>query len=85
MNPNKPSKVKTLKQAFEFILQTKVCLIFGSKTSGLPSLWDVVDLPARMPGQKVWGQKSETIWTWKNEPPVGFPDEIFFTEQYPGF
>lgn len=78
MKPNKPHKVKTLEQAFEFILQTKVCLIFGSKTSSLPSLWDVVDLPDRVPGQKGWGQKIEAIWAWKNELPAQFPDEIFY-------
>lgn len=78
MKPARHPKVKTLEQALEFVLQVKVCLIFGSKTSHLPSLWDVVDLPGRMPGRKGWGQKVEAIWAWKNELPAEFPDEIFY-------
>ena len=70
--------ITTLKQAFAFVLRVKKCLIFGSKTSDLPSLWDVVDLPERVPGQKGWGKKVEAIWAWKNELPAQFPDEIFY-------
>ena len=78
MKPGRTIKVKTLEQAFEFVLKVKTCLIFGSEKSPLPSLWEVVDLPARKPGQKGWGQKVEAIWAWKNELPAQFPDEIFY-------
>ena len=78
MKPGRTIKVKTLEQAFEFVLKVKTCLIFGSEKSPLPSLWEVVDLPGRMPGQKGWGQKVEAIWAWKNELPAQFPDEIFY-------
>lgn len=44
----------------------------------MPSLWDVVDLPGRKAGEKGWGEKITAIWTWKNELPATFPDEIFY-------
>jgi len=78
MKPTRSIKVKTLEQALEFVLQVKICLIFGSAKSTLPSLWDVVDLPGRQPGQKGWGEKVESIWRWKNELPALFPDEVFY-------
>jgi hypothetical protein len=78
MKPTRAPKVRTLEQAFEFVLKVKTCLIFGSKKSSLPSLWDVVDLPGRQPGQKGWGAKVEAIWAWKNELPAQFPEEIFY-------
>ena len=71
-------RIKTFDQAHAFVLKVKTCLIFGSKKSDLPSLWDAVDLPERVPGQKGWGQKVEAIWAWKNELPARFPDGIFY-------
>lgn len=50
-------RVKTFKQAYGFVLNVKTCLIFGSKESTLPSLWDAVDLPERKAGEKGWGPK----------------------------
>jgi hypothetical protein len=76
--PIRTPKIRTIEQAFEFVLKVKTCLIFGSKKSALPSLWDVVDLPGRQPGQKGWGAKVEAIWAWKNELPAQFPQEIFY-------
>lgn len=78
MKPSRPAKIKTFAQARAFVLKAKTCLIFGSKCSDLPSLWDVVDLPGRQPGKPGWGQKVEAIWAWKNELPAQFPDEIFY-------
>lgn len=78
MKRGKLPKIKTLEQALEFVLEVKTCLIFGSKKSALPSLWDVVDLPGRQPGQKGWGEKVEAIWAWKNELPATFPREVFY-------
>ncbi len=72
------ARIKTLEQAYDFIIEEKICLIFGSKKSDLPSLWDVVDLPDRQSGQKGWGQKVVAIWAWKNELPAQFPNEIFY-------
>ena len=78
MKPPRPARITTLAQARKFVLREKVCLIFGSKKSKLPSLWDVVDLPERKPGEKGWGQKVTAIWRWKNELPAECPDEIFY-------
>ena len=78
MKPARKPRIRTLDQAREFILREKVCLIFGSKKSELPSLWDCVDLPDRVPGEKGWGQKITAIWTWKNLLPAECPDEIFY-------
>ena len=71
-------KIRTLEQAFEFVMTEKVCTIFGSEGSPFPSLWDNVDLPERKKGEKGWGEKVSAIWTWKNELPATFPDEIFY-------
>tara|TARA_R110002096_G_scaffold42893_30_gene115420 strand:+ start:672 stop:1220 length:549 start_codon:yes stop_codon:yes gene_type:complete len=78
MDPLPEPHVKTLEQAYDFVMEVKTCLIFGSKTSDLPSLWDVVDLPERQPGKKGWGEKIEAIWFWKNALPAQFPNEIFY-------
>lgn len=78
MKTKPPRKVKTLEQAFEFVVEAEVCLIFGTKGSSLPSLWDAVDLPDRKPGQKGWGARFDAVWAWKNELPAQFPDEVFY-------
>lgn len=59
-------------------MEKKVCTIFGSKKSPHPSLWDNVDLPERKKGDKGWGEKVTAIWTWKNELPATYPEEIFY-------
>lgn len=78
MKRGRQTRIRTLEQAFEYVLKVKTCLIFGSQKSDLPSLWEVVDLPERVPGQTGWGKKVEAIWAWKNELPAQFPDEIFY-------
>ncbi len=74
----KPSKVRTLLQAKAFVLQSKICGIFSDDKGHMPCLWAVVDLPGRQPGEKGWGQKVSAIWTWKNELPARWPEEIFY-------
>ena len=71
-------KVRTLKQARTFVLRVQICGIFSNPADNVPCLWDVVDLPGRKPGEKGWGQKIIAIWTWKNELPATYPDEIFY-------
>lgn len=78
MKKKRSTGIQTLEEAREFVLREKICLIFGSKKSKLPSLWDIVDLPDRQPGEKGWGRKVTAIWTWKNELPAECPDEIFY-------
>ena len=70
--------VRTLRQARVFILKVGICGIFSDAGVGMPSLWDVVDLPERRPGEKGWGQKVIAIWQWKNELPALYPEEIFY-------
>lgn len=70
--------ITTFEQAHAYVLKVKTCLIFGSKKSDLPSLWDAVTLPERQPGEKGWGQKVMAVWGWKNELPAVFPDEIYY-------
>lgn len=68
--------VRTLQEARAFIRRVKVCGIF-SEVQGA-SLWDVVDLPGRIPGQKGWGEKVTSIWGWKNELPTRYPNEVYY-------
>lgn len=75
--PVKPS-IRTLKQAHAYVCQTGICLVFADPKSDLPNLWDAVDLPDKQPGEKGWGRKVGAVWTWKNQLPADYPDEIFY-------
>jgi hypothetical protein len=70
--------IRSLEDAYQFVLREKICTIFGSKKSPYPSLWDHVDLPERQEGEPGWGEKVTAIWRWKNELPATFPEEIFY-------
>ncbi len=70
--------IKTLEEAREFVLDVKICSIFAKDASGLPSLWDQVDLPEKQPGEKGWGERMGAVWTWKNQLPTEYPTEIFY-------
>jgi hypothetical protein len=74
----KVAVVRSLKQARAYILRVGICGIFSDGKVGRSSLWDVVDLPDRQPGEKGWGQKVIAIWRWKNELPALYPEEIFY-------
>ena len=74
----KKTTVRTLMEARAFVRKSKICGIFSDDKNRMPSLWAVVDLPGRQPGEKGWGQKISAIWTWKNELPARWPDEIFY-------
>ncbi len=71
-------KVKTLEEALEFVQSVNLCTIFSGKVKGVPALWDVVDLPEDGGGRTKWGAKVEAVWTWKNELPETYPDDIFY-------
>jgi len=71
-------KVKTLEEALEFVQSVQVCTLFSGKVSGMPSLWDVVDLPEDGGGRTKWGAKVEAVWSWKNELPETYPDDVFY-------
>ncbi len=70
--------IRTLAQARAFVRHHGIVGIFGDKKSTVPSLWDAVDLPEKQPGESGWGQKVSAIWSWKNELPAAYPDEIFY-------
>ncbi|MBP9912431.1 MAG: hypothetical protein KBF26_03375 [Opitutaceae bacterium] len=78
MNPKPKAGVRTLAQARAFVQAAGVCLVFADKKSALPNLWDVIDLPEKQPGEKGWGQKIGAVWSWKNQLPADYPDEIFY-------
>lgn len=77
--------IKTLEEARQLIRELKICTIFESLKSELPSLWEYVDLPEKQEGEKGWGQKVSAVWDWKNRLPAEYPDEIFYGKIKGGF
>ncbi len=78
MKPPRKYRLKTLAQAHAFVLAVGKCTIFADKKKTGPNLWDAVDLPGKQPGEKGWGKKIGAVWSWKNQLPAQFPDEIFY-------
>ncbi len=71
------ASVRTIEEARDFILKVEICGILGrSKT--MPTLWEAVDAPDKVPGATGWGDKMGYVWGWKNELPARYPDEIFY-------
>ena len=70
--------IKTFEEARLLIRELKICTIFESSKTELPSLWAHVDLPEKQEGEKGWGKKVSAVWDWKNRLPAEFPDEIFY-------
>ncbi len=70
--------IRTLEEAARLIEKIEICTIFASSRSGLPSLWEQVDLPEKKAGEKGWGRKIEAVWSWKNRLPAEFPEDIFY-------
>jgi len=70
--------IKTIEQAYRFVKKVKVCTIFSSDKVEHTSLWEHVDLPEKQPGEKGWGKKMTAVWTWKNQLPALYPDDIFY-------
>ncbi|MCA9899927.1 MAG: hypothetical protein H6654_00895 [Ardenticatenaceae bacterium] len=70
--------IKTFEEARTLVRELQICTIFASEKSGLPSLWEQVDLPEKVEGETGWGPKITAVWTWKNRLPATFPDEIFY-------
>ena len=71
-------RLKTLAQAQAFVVAVGKCAIFADRKKPGPNLWDAVDLPEKQPGEKGWGKKIGVVWSWKNQLPAEFPDEIFY-------
>ena len=74
----KKYRIKTFAQAHAFVLAVGKCTIFADKKKAGANLWDAVDLPEKQPGEKGWGKKIGAVWSWKNQLPAQFPDEIFY-------
>jgi len=77
--------IKTFEEAADLINELKICTIFASEKSGLPSLWEHVDLPDKQPGDSGWGEKITAVWTWKNQLPANYPDDIYYGKIRGGF
>jgi len=70
--------IKTFEQAYKFVLDNKVCTVFGSKKSSYPSLWDNTDLSEEKPKDGGWNPKVTAVWDWKTRIPQTYPDKIFY-------
>jgi hypothetical protein len=77
------ASVQTIEDARDFVLEVGMCSIFHPKDGG-PNLWDAVDAPDKQPGESGWGEKTGKVWTWKNELPARYPDEIFYGKRQGG-
>jgi hypothetical protein len=75
--------VQTIEEAREFVLKVGVCGVLHDK-SGAPNLYDAVDAPEKQPGDSGWGDKMGKVWSWKNELPARYPDEIFYGKRKGG-
>ncbi|KAA3662350.1 MAG: hypothetical protein DWQ04_13750 [Chloroflexi bacterium] len=70
--------IKTFEEARLLVRELKICTIFESSKTELPSLSEHIDLPEKQEGEKGWGQKVTAVWDWKNRLPATFPNEIFY-------
>lgn len=70
--------IKTFEDAHQFVLQEKVCTVFGSKHAPYPSLWDATDLSESKPKAGGWSPKVMAVWDWKTRIPQTYPDEVFY-------
>jgi hypothetical protein len=70
--------IKTFDEAYEFVLEEKVCTVFGSKGSPYPSLWDNTGLSEKKPKAGGWSPKVVAVWNWKTRIPSTYPDAVFY-------
>ncbi len=70
--------IKTFDEAYQFVLEQKVCTVFGSKNSPYPSLWDNTGLSEEKPKGGGWNPKVVAVWDWKTRIPQTYPDEVFY-------
>jgi hypothetical protein len=78
-------KIRTIEDARDFIKKVKVCTIFPSDKVIYTSLYENVDLPEKQPGDAGWGERMEAVWSWKNQLPCDYPNEIFYGKIKGGF
>ncbi|MDV6034865.1 MAG: hypothetical protein F9B45_33195 [Phycisphaera sp. RhM] len=70
--------IKTFDQAYRFVLEQKVCTVFGSKGSPYPSLWDNTKLSEKKPKAGGWSPKVVAVWDWKTRIPQTYPDAVYY-------
>lgn len=70
--------IKTFEDAYRFVIEQKVCTVFGSRNSPYPSLWDNTQLSEKKPVSGGWSPKVLAVWDWKTRLPQTFPDDIFY-------
>ncbi|TWT78844.1 hypothetical protein CA13_02410 [Planctomycetes bacterium CA13] len=70
--------LKTFDEAYHFVLEQKICTVFGSKDSPYPSLWDNTGLSEKKPKAGGWSPKVVAVWDWKTRIPQTYPDEVFY-------
>jgi len=70
--------IKTFEEAYQFVLQHKVCTVFGSRHSPYPSLWDNTALSEKKPKKGGWSPKVVAVWDWKTRIPQTYPDTVFY-------
>jgi len=76
--------IKTFDDAYEFVLEHKVCTVFGSQNSPYPSLWDNTGLSEKKPKTGGWNPKVMAVWDWKTRIPQTYPDEVFYGKVHGG-
>ena len=70
--------IKTFDQAYRFVIDSKVCTVFGSRNSPYPSLWDNTALSEKKPKKGGWSPKITAVWDWKTRIPQTYPDSVFY-------
>lgn len=70
--------LKTFDDAYQFVLDQKVCTVFGSQNSPYASLWDNTGLSEAKPEAGGWSPKVKAVWDWKTRIPQTYPEQIFY-------
>jgi hypothetical protein len=70
--------LKTFEEAFQFVIDHKVCTVFGSKGSPYPSLWDNTALSEKKPSTGGWSPKVMAVWDWKTRIPQTYPELVYY-------
>lgn len=70
--------IKSFEEAYQFVIDQKVCTVFGSKNSPYPSLWDNTGLSEKRPKAGGWSPKVAAVWDWKTRIPQTYPESIFY-------
>ncbi|XZE56477.1 AlkZ-related protein [Planctomycetaceae bacterium SH139] len=70
--------IKTFEEALQFVIDHRICTIFGSKGSPHPSLWDNTTLSENKPEAGGWSPKVMAVWDWKTRIPQTYPELVYY-------